>query len=320
MEFIMFELNIPKKILDYSNEEMKNNISNEDFVKYGQKSKQLQINTVSNLSQGRNNFLPEAIGLRESRVPEIDENLMAKDCKVKEKILVGFPAINLNRITLNKKTDKELKGGIYQFVYLSPEIFLNNKHFENLYLALDFQSQLLLVLSGKRHLNKLTQHQDMALFCLVLLNKHKKPILLIQPEIGIIRVSMKHSLSSTKFLYTSEDGMRHLTMKVLQVLDLSHGTSSQKLAPRSQLSCFYHSCTGKLDKNHTISAFSSGKVPIISSDTSRPRGSFSHMQDDLTSLPQWKTCTSHSVHAAQPLLWGGKTPNLECGGIRGGTR
>ena len=69
--------------------------------------------------------------------------------------------------------------GVYQFIYISLKIFLNNCAFEEAYLSPELQSQLVLVVvskahriiyswglveSGKRHLKILVQNQDAAIF------------------------------------------------------------------------------------------------------------------------------------------------------------
>jgi superfamily II DNA helicase RecQ len=65
--------------------------------------------------------------------------------QVFEKEQAGFTAINLYKLNFNKKAADDIAKGVYHFVYMSPEIFLNNKMWENVYLSLTFQNRLGLV-------------------------------------------------------------------------------------------------------------------------------------------------------------------------------
>jgi hypothetical protein len=55
-----------------------------------------------------------------------------------EKQGAGFTAINLSKKNFNPATAREIVKGIYQFVYLSPEIFLNNKLWDESYFCAEF--------------------------------------------------------------------------------------------------------------------------------------------------------------------------------------
>ncbi|KAA1066967.1 ATP-dependent DNA helicase sgs1 [Puccinia graminis f. sp. tritici] len=216
----MLPINIPKKICEYDDDQLKDYIKNESFNRYKQESKPLQVKTVANLVRGRNTFLLAATGFGKSRIPEMYLNLTTRDRKgellgvvvvlnpldalgdnqVEEKIAAGYTAINLTQLNFNQQTADEVKNGVYNFVYLSPEIFLNNKAFEEMYLTPIFQQKLVLVVvdeahmiyswglveSGKRHLKTLVRHQDQCAFRpsygnigAALLNKNNAPILLM---------------------------------------------------------------------------------------------------------------------------------------------
>jgi superfamily II DNA helicase RecQ len=60
--------------------------------------------------------------------------------QVEEKISAGFTAINLNKLNFNQTTAEAIADRKYQFVYLSPEIFLNNKLWEEVYFSSLFQN------------------------------------------------------------------------------------------------------------------------------------------------------------------------------------
>ncbi|KAH9471514.1 hypothetical protein Pst134EA_005409 [Puccinia striiformis f. sp. tritici] len=71
--------------------------------------------------------------------------------QVLEKELAGFTAINLTKLNFNKKTAADITKGVYQFVYLSPEIYLNNKLWDELYFSPQFQNRLGLIVVDEAH-------------------------------------------------------------------------------------------------------------------------------------------------------------------------
>jgi superfamily II DNA helicase RecQ len=134
-------------------------------------------------------------GFGKSRVPELYVHLFVKSSKpvvlvlkpldalgdnqVREKIAQKFTAINLKKLTFNRRVADEVLRGTYNFVYLSPKIFLNNEMFTELYFNTKFQGCLVLnvvdeahmiyswglVASGKAKKSSAhKQHQDKALF------------------------------------------------------------------------------------------------------------------------------------------------------------
>ncbi|KAH9463762.1 hypothetical protein Pst134EA_015846 [Puccinia striiformis f. sp. tritici] len=217
---VFIEVNVAQKILDLDNNDLKAFIKKDVLERYKQESEPLRVNTVVNLVCGRNTILLAATGFGKSTIPEIYLNLMTKNRKgeilcvvvvlhpldelgnnqVEEKVTAGYSAINLNKANFNYETVKKVQRGVYNFVYLSPEIFLTNHLFEDLYLSHRFQSKVVsvvaneahmiylwgLVGSGKKHLKSLVRHQDQDIFCpsygnigAALLNKNKAPILLM---------------------------------------------------------------------------------------------------------------------------------------------
>ncbi|POV94206.1 hypothetical protein PSTT_16976 [Puccinia striiformis] len=74
------------------------------------------------------------------------------DNQVKEKIAQGYTAINLKKLTFNSKVAAEIKRGKYNFVYLSPEVFMNNQKFTNLFHDTTFQDRLVLIVVDEAHL------------------------------------------------------------------------------------------------------------------------------------------------------------------------
>jgi hypothetical protein len=99
--------------------------------------------------------------------------------QVQEKIAQNFTAVSLKKLTFNQRVADEILRGAYNFVNLSPKIFLNNKMFTELYFNTKFQACLVLtvvdkanmiyswglVASGKAKKSSAhKQHQDKALF------------------------------------------------------------------------------------------------------------------------------------------------------------
>ncbi|PLW42578.1 hypothetical protein PCASD_05306 [Puccinia coronata f. sp. avenae] len=161
-------VNIFKKIMNKSNDDMKAHISRTAKLFYQQPAKSLQVDAVLNLVNGRNTFLLAGTGFGKSRIPEIYSMMLPRrnkaivltlnpldtlgDNQVEEKIEAGFTAINLNKMNFNQTTADEIANGNYQFIYLSPEIFLNNKIWEDVYFSSAFQNRLSLVVIDEAHM------------------------------------------------------------------------------------------------------------------------------------------------------------------------
>jgi superfamily II DNA helicase RecQ len=107
-----------------------------------------------NLVNGQNTFLLAGTCFGKSQIAEIYYRLIPKkpcamiltlspldtlgDNQVLEKQGAGFTAINLSKKNFNPATAREIVKGVYQFVYLSPEIFLNNKLWDESYFCAEF--------------------------------------------------------------------------------------------------------------------------------------------------------------------------------------
>ncbi|OAV87900.1 hypothetical protein PTTG_04431 [Puccinia triticina 1-1 BBBD Race 1] len=130
--------------------------------------KPLQIQAVASLAQGQNTFLLASTGFKKSRISEMYFNLLPSSAKpvilvfnpldalgnnqVEEKIRSNFTAINLTKLTFNRQVAEDIKCGVYNFVYLSPEIFMNNKMWDEIYFSSEFQQRLGLVVVDKAHM------------------------------------------------------------------------------------------------------------------------------------------------------------------------
>jgi superfamily II DNA helicase RecQ len=161
-----------KKVMDLEDKNLKKHIEEDSFMQYGQKRKPLQVKTVIQLIQGCNIFLLAATGFSKSRIPEMYLKMTTKhqsgrcigvvvvlnpldalgDDQLSKKIATGYSAINLTSPNFTHQAPVDLINGAFNFVYLSPKIFLNNKVFEDIYLSPDFQQKLVLVVVDEAHM------------------------------------------------------------------------------------------------------------------------------------------------------------------------
>ncbi|KAA1075903.1 ATP-dependent DNA helicase sgs1 [Puccinia graminis f. sp. tritici] len=156
------------KIAAKDNLALKSAIGKLAKLRYGQPAKDLQIEAVYNLAKGSNTFLLAGTGFGKSRIPEIYHMLYPKpsnavilvlnpldalgDNQVLEKIQAGFTAINLTKLTFNEEEANNVANGVYNFVYLSPEIFLNSPLWDQVYFCANFQDRLALVVVDEAHI------------------------------------------------------------------------------------------------------------------------------------------------------------------------
>ncbi|PLW53540.1 hypothetical protein PCANC_07248 [Puccinia coronata f. sp. avenae] len=161
-------INIYKKIFGKSDDKVRAHIKKLSLDCYGQESKHLQVETVLNLAKGRNTFLLAGTGFGKSQIAKLYFRIIPKkqhaviltlnpldtlgDNQVLEKKQAGFTAINLSKLNFNKQTAQDISHGVYQFVYLSPEIFLNNKTWDELFFSKDFQNRLGLIVVDEAHM------------------------------------------------------------------------------------------------------------------------------------------------------------------------
>jgi hypothetical protein len=161
-------VNIYKKLFEKSNEKLKAHIRKVLLETYDQHAKPLQVDTIFNLAQGRDTFLLAGTGFGKSWIPEMYYKLFPQkaravvlvlnpldtlgDNQVLEKLMAGFTAINLTKQSFTNKAADEVLAGVYNFVYLSPEIFLNSKKFEKVYYSVAFQNLIALVVVDEAHM------------------------------------------------------------------------------------------------------------------------------------------------------------------------
>ncbi|KNE91228.1 hypothetical protein PSTG_15356 [Puccinia striiformis f. sp. tritici PST-78] len=161
-------VNVKQRLFKKRDDKLKQHIADVSLSRYGEPSKQLQIEAVFNLVEGRNTFLLAGTGYGKSCIAEMYYKMIPDkkravvlvlnpldtldDNQVAEKRLAGFTAINLTKLTFNAQAAEDIKNGVYQFVYLSPEIFLNSKMFQMVYYSSEFQNRLALVVVDESHM------------------------------------------------------------------------------------------------------------------------------------------------------------------------
>ncbi|KNE92381.1 hypothetical protein PSTG_07414 [Puccinia striiformis f. sp. tritici PST-78] len=161
-------IQILKKISDKKDEALKAAIAAAALLHYGQPAKPLQIEAVFDLLRGKNTFLLAGTGFGKSRIPEMYFKMLPRTSRgvvlvlnpldalgnnqVAEKEAAGFTAINLTKLSFNKTEANKIANGEYQFVYLSPEIYLNNPLWEQVYFCPNFQNCLALIVVDEAHI------------------------------------------------------------------------------------------------------------------------------------------------------------------------
>jgi superfamily II DNA helicase RecQ len=165
------KVRLAKKWTDVEEIELKQAIVNDCLPNYpeNEPSKPVQVDAVANLVHARHTFVMAGTGCRKSRISEIHYNLFAKTRKasvlvlnpldalggnqVQEKIAQGnYTAVNLKSQNFTCEVAANIKMGKYNFIYLSPEVFLNNENFTEIYHDLAFQDCLVLIVVDKAHM------------------------------------------------------------------------------------------------------------------------------------------------------------------------
>ncbi|KAA1082097.1 hypothetical protein PGTUg99_018528 [Puccinia graminis f. sp. tritici] len=165
-------IRVSSAIRSAGNDTLKQMISTQSIERYQQEPKKIQVETVMNLLCGRNTFLLAATGFGKSRISEMYLDLLPKDQhgrilgvvvvlnpldalgnnQVEEKMAAGFSAINLTYLNFTHEVGLNVMNGFYNFVYVSPETFLNNLTFVDIYFSNEFQTKLVLVVVDEAHM------------------------------------------------------------------------------------------------------------------------------------------------------------------------
>ncbi|KAA1098389.1 ATP-dependent DNA helicase sgs1 [Puccinia graminis f. sp. tritici] len=271
-------VNVYQKVFKMDQNRLREHIAQTSIDSYGQFAKQLQVEAVLNLVEGRNTFLLAGTGFGKSRIPELYYKMIPVttkavvlvlnpldslgDNQVLEKQAAGFSAINLTKLTFNPDTAAEVQKGVYQFVYLSPEIFLNSKLFETIYFSSDFQDRLALVVVDEAHMiyiwglvesstaKHLTsshfRHEDSGIFRpsygklgAQLLFRNDKPILLLSATcrpvaVDAIKKSLKLNESNVTTLHGELTRPEIRMIRVTMENSLASSLDAIKLFPSSK--------------------------------------------------------------------------------------
>ncbi|OAV85953.1 hypothetical protein PTTG_30172 [Puccinia triticina 1-1 BBBD Race 1] len=232
-----------------------------------------------------------------------------------------------------KVADKIIKGD-YSFVYLSPEVFLNNGLFNYVFYKKQFQDRLALVVVDEAHMiylwglvakgksKRSSSHartQDRGIFRpsygnlgARLMATYGVPVLLqsatcrpiaiksimkslkitndnidfvrgelTRPEIQIIRMPMKSSLTSANDLlnvFGTKDkvseqnipptliysGTQNATLKVMKVVNQARGNPRCEYNPHSPIIRRYHAASGEKEKKEAVDLFNAEEFPCMS--------------------------------------------------------
>ncbi|EFP84707.2 uncharacterized protein PGTG_10866 [Puccinia graminis f. sp. tritici CRL 75-36-700-3] len=260
-------IHAPAKVQASTDEEVREKIAIQSREKYDQEPKPLQVETVLNLLRGRNTFLLAATGFGKSRISEMYLRMLPKnphgdtigvvvvlnpldalgDNQVEEKVAAGFTAINLTMPNFSEEVCLDIQEGLYDFVYLSPEMFLDNEAFSNVYFSPKFQSKLALIVvdeahmiyswglveGGQKKLKTIVRHQDFSAFrphygslATQLLTKNQAPLLLMSATCRPAAITaIKKNL---KLLDTHIDLLRdELTRPEIRILRIPMKSSIQ---------------------------------------------------------------------------------------------
>lgn len=135
---------------------------------YGYEARTKQVEAVVHLINGRNTFLLAGTGLGKSRVPELLYLTYAEqyqpillsikpldalgDDQVSEKDTVKLNGVNLTGPNCTQEVCDAILNGHYNFVYVSPEVALTSKFFDQMWTDARFQSRLVLNVVDKAHM------------------------------------------------------------------------------------------------------------------------------------------------------------------------
>ncbi|KAI7952187.1 hypothetical protein MJO28_007871 [Puccinia striiformis f. sp. tritici] len=158
---------IRRKLDEMKDESLKYYIKTKAFEKYQQEPKPLQVEAVFNLARGLNTFLLAGTGYGKSRISEMYFDMIPQsqrpvvlvlnpldalgENQVLEKNLAGYTAINLTKMNFDANTSADILTGYYNFIYLSPEIYLNSKSFDHIYFSPTFQNRLATIVIDEAH-------------------------------------------------------------------------------------------------------------------------------------------------------------------------
>ncbi|OAV94787.1 hypothetical protein PTTG_08956, partial [Puccinia triticina 1-1 BBBD Race 1] len=156
-------------ILDMDDDSLREYIIKDSESFSGQTPTALQVDAVVNLVKKRNTFFLWGTSSGKTRIAEMYHHLFAPSTRkasmlvlnaldslgenqVAEKEKDGMTAISLTKMTFTRKVADKIIKGDYSFIYLSPEVFLNNGLFNYVFYKKQFQDRLALVVVDEAHM------------------------------------------------------------------------------------------------------------------------------------------------------------------------
>ncbi|KNE89797.1 hypothetical protein PSTG_16756 [Puccinia striiformis f. sp. tritici PST-78] len=157
-----------QKLCEKMDDTLKDYIKTTALKKYKQEPKPLQVEAVFHLAKGHNTFLLAGTGYGKSRISEMYFDMIPGDQRavvlvlnpldalgenqVLEKNLAGYTAINLTKMNFDETISNAILDGDYNFIYLSPEIYLNSQSFNHIYFSNTFQNRLATIVIDEAHM------------------------------------------------------------------------------------------------------------------------------------------------------------------------
>ncbi|OAV93795.1 hypothetical protein PTTG_27159 [Puccinia triticina 1-1 BBBD Race 1] len=164
------QLTLNQKITEMAHDKTIKMLKNRSATVYGpQPPKQVQLDLVIDLIHSCDTFVLAGTGVGKTQIAEMYWDLFPKykkpivlvlnpldslsDNQVEEKKNLGISAINLTKMNLNKRVEKEILKGDYSFIYLkSPEVLLNNAIFSRIFYNEAFQDRVSWVVVDEAHM------------------------------------------------------------------------------------------------------------------------------------------------------------------------
>ncbi|OAV92051.1 hypothetical protein PTTG_09886 [Puccinia triticina 1-1 BBBD Race 1] len=272
------QLTLNKTITEMTHEKTIEMLQNRSAKVYGpQAPKLVQLDSVIDLIHLRDTFVIAGTGVGKSRIAEMYWDLFPKyrkpivlvlnpldslgDNQVEEKKSLGISAINLTKMNLNEKVEKDILKGDYSFIYLSPEVLLNNAIFSRIFYNETFQNRVLLVVVDEAHMiyvwglvasgksKKLFshgRHQDRAVFCPSYGDIAARLLGINAPLLLLSATCRPQAIKASKVIHEARR------------IEGGHGDANSTFARR------FHACSGDVSKEETTKQFAAGEFPVIS--------------------------------------------------------
>ncbi|OAV97620.1 hypothetical protein PTTG_01926 [Puccinia triticina 1-1 BBBD Race 1] len=167
-ENIQSKLSLREDLQNMSREKLEEHIRTTNAKFYSEPLKPIQMETVVSLVRGKHTFTLAGTGFGKTRIGEVYYRLFPAykkpivivlnpldslgDNQVLEKKAVNIKAVNLTKMNLTPEIEAQVIRGDFGFVYLSPEVLLNNGMFRRMFFDRKFQSKLVLTVIDEAHM------------------------------------------------------------------------------------------------------------------------------------------------------------------------